>query len=173
MKKNIFKVSLVSFLVLLLSGVSNAGDIIVTQEDLNKSTIIYNKAGGIDTSDGCTINKDVKICLLSSSSVSLKPEFGSNLGSNLSVVIGDWSNLNKDMDIDQNGIKDWWEIKNFEALLGSNINSDSDNDGFSNYAEYISNTNPKDSGSKPVANSVISYEYDSIGRIKKITRNAQ
>ncbi len=82
-------------------------------------------------------------------------------------------NLSKEIDTDQNGIEDSWEIKYFGALLGTNINSDSDNDGFSNYTEYLSNTNPKDSGSKPVANSVISYEYDSIGRIKKITRNAQ
>ncbi|MCP3921495.1 MAG: hypothetical protein GY714_02805 [Desulfobacterales bacterium] len=74
-------------------------------------------------------------------------------------------------DYDQNGIKDWWEMKHFGALLGSNINSDSDNDGFSDLIEYKFDSDPKNAEITPKSNTEIKYEYDSIGRIKKITRN--
>ncbi len=86
-----------------------------------------------------------------------------------------FSNLyaNDPLDTDNNGILDGWEIQYFGELLGENKFNDSDNDGYSDYIEFKSNTIPTDSSSIPATHTEIIYEYDSIGRIKKTTRNIQ
>ncbi len=78
---------------------------------------------------------------------------------------------NDPLDTDRNGILDGWEIQYFGELLGENKFNDADNDGYSDFIEFKSNTIPTDSSSIPAAHTEIVYEYDSIGRIKKTTRN--
>ncbi len=84
-----------------------------------------------------------------------------------------YSELPSNLDTDGNGIFDAWELQYFGFHLGNEKYEDTDNDGFSNYIESIAGTNPKDSGNKPASESTINYEYDSVGRIIKISRNVQ
>jgi len=50
------------------------------------------------------------------------------------------------MDDNQNGIPDWWEIQ-YGLIDSQGIDSDSDEDGFSDMDEYYSDTNPTDNTS--------------------------
>src|ERR1035437_10557530 len=45
-------------------------------------------------------------------------------------------------DTDANGLPDWWELKYFNVLTGTNPNADADLDGASNLFEYLTGTNP-------------------------------
>jgi hypothetical protein len=45
-------------------------------------------------------------------------------------------------DTDGNGLPDWWELKYFSVLTGTNPNGDPDHDGVSNLNEYLTGTNP-------------------------------
>jgi YD repeat-containing protein len=66
------------------------------------------------------------------------------------MLVGDWSlptpfQVNMTQDANTNGIPDWWEYYYLGSLQPGN--ADYDHDGFSNYAEYIADTNPTDSSS--------------------------
>ena len=50
-------------------------------------------------------------------------------------------------DTDANGLPDWWELKYFSVLTGTNPNADPDHDGASNLAEYLAGTDPTDATS--------------------------
>lgn len=71
------------------------------------------------------------------------------------------------VDSDNDGIPDWWELAKFGTLLRG-ANDDQDMDGINNYVEYIAGSDPNDPNSKPKPG--IYYEYDAVGRIKKIVR---
>lgn len=72
-----------------------------------------------------------------------------------------------DLDNDDDGLEDWWEIKYFGLTLEHGANDDPDGDGVSNRIEKILGSNPaKDDLPGPS----IHYEYDALGRIKKIWR---
>ena len=65
-------------------------------------------------------------------------------------LVGDWSSptpfaVNMNLDSNTNGIPDWWEYQYFGQLVSAS--ADPDHDGFSNYAEYIADTNPNDANS--------------------------
>jgi len=45
-------------------------------------------------------------------------------------------------DTDGNGLPDWWELKHFGVLTGTNPNADPDHDGASNLFEYLTGMNP-------------------------------
>lgn len=45
-------------------------------------------------------------------------------------------------DTDGNGLPDWWELKYFAVLIGTDPNGDADRDGASNLYEYLSGTTP-------------------------------
>jgi hypothetical protein len=45
-------------------------------------------------------------------------------------------------DTDGNGLPDWWELKYFGVLTGTDPNGDADHDGASNLFEYLTGTNP-------------------------------
>jgi hypothetical protein len=50
-------------------------------------------------------------------------------------------------DTDGNGLPDWWELKYFGVLTGTDPNGDPDHDGASNLFEYLSGTNPTNAAS--------------------------
>jgi hypothetical protein len=50
-------------------------------------------------------------------------------------------------DTDGNGLPDWWELKYFGVLTGTDPNADPDHDGASNLFEYLTGTNPTNANS--------------------------
>ncbi len=50
-------------------------------------------------------------------------------------------------DTDGNGLPDWWELKYFGVLTGTDPNADPDHDGASNLFEYLTGTNPTNASS--------------------------
>jgi hypothetical protein len=72
-----------------------------------------------------------------------------------------------DMDNDDDGLADWWEIKYFGYTLETNPNEDSDGDGVLNYIEFKLRTNPVQ---KDLAGPGVHYEYDGAGRKIRIYR---
>jgi hypothetical protein len=50
-------------------------------------------------------------------------------------------------DTDANGLPDWWELKYFGVLTGTDLNADPDHDGTSNLFEYLTGTNPTNASS--------------------------
>jgi len=50
-------------------------------------------------------------------------------------------------DTDDNGLPDWWELKYFGVLTGTDPNADPDHDGVSNLNEYLAGTNPTNDAS--------------------------
>jgi parallel beta-helix repeat protein len=71
-------------------------------------------------------------------------------------------------DTDHDGLSDVWEISHFGNLLQSG-DGDYDNDGFSNWTEFMLGTDPDNVISIP-ANKT-GFEYDNAGRINKIKWN--
>lgn len=55
----------------------------------------------------------------------------------------------EDLDDDNDGMPDTWETANGLDPLTNDSASDADGDGYSNYREFRSGTNPNDPGSKP------------------------
>ena len=58
-----------------------------------------------------------------------------------------FTNAIRRLDTDDDGIPDWWAIKYFGGATSCNPNLDPDNDGFSNYQEYLLGTDPTDPSS--------------------------
>jgi subtilisin family serine protease len=58
------------------------------------------------------------------------------------VITGGRLNLLRIVDTDRNGLPDWWELTYFGHLLGTQATADTDGDGASNFAEWVSGTNP-------------------------------
>ena len=50
-------------------------------------------------------------------------------------------------DTDANGLPDWWELKFFGVLTGTDLNADPDHDGAPNLFEYLTGTNPTNASS--------------------------
>lgn len=72
-----------------------------------------------------------------------------------------------DMDNDDDGMEDWWEIKYFGLDLNNDRNDDFDGDGISNYIEYRLRLDPS-AGQN--LNPGLHYEYDDLGRVTRIQR---
>lgn len=75
--------------------------------------------------------------------------------------------FNQDGDIDGDGMKDSWEMEHF-GTLSETADGDADSDGVSNHVEFLGNSDPNSAADKPKRGTY--YEYDEIGRIKKIIR---
>jgi subtilisin family serine protease len=63
------------------------------------------------------------------------------------VSTGGRLNLQRMVDTDGNGLPDWWELKYFGHLTGTDPNADPDQDGMSNLAEWVAGTNPTNAAS--------------------------
>jgi len=71
------------------------------------------------------------------------------------------------MDSDADDLPDWWEVDNFGYTLANHRNQDSDGDGVTNYVEFKLGANP---AQKDLPGPGVHYEYDALGRLKKIYR---
>ena len=67
-----------------------------------------------------------------------------NLYGSASVTV---TNVIRRLDTDADGIPDWWAIQHFGGATACNPNLDPDNDGFTNYQEYLLGTDPNDPSS--------------------------
>ena len=72
-----------------------------------------------------------------------------------------------DLDNDDDGLADWWEVKYFGYTLEHGYNADSDGDGVANYLEFKLGANP---ALNDLPGTGVHYEYDALGRIKRIFR---
>ena len=70
-------------------------------------------------------------------------------------------------DNDGDNLPDWWEVKYFGYTLENQPNEDADGDGVTNYVEYKLNANP---ALNDLPGPGTHYEYDALGRIKRIYR---
>ncbi len=68
-------------------------------------------------------------------------------GLNGKVRTGGRLNLQRMVDTDGNGLPDWWELKYFGHLTGTNPNADPDHDGMGNLAEWVAGTTPTNAAS--------------------------
>lgn len=72
-----------------------------------------------------------------------------------------------DLDNDDDGLEDWWEIQYFGLTMEYEGYDDNDGDGVLNKYEFLF-------GANPILNDLpgpgIHYEYDALGRIKQIYR---
>jgi len=184
--------SLAIVLVVAIFSISyaNAADLYLNSP---LETDYYQSDGDIFAQDGCVVPQAKNVRFLAQSSIALEPGFRVESGSTFVATIGNFSNIPPDADIDGDGLPDQleltyfgdliqgpgddydndgmldgWEINNGLDPTVDDTNTDADGDGFSNCIEYITVTNPSDSGSKPRKG--IYYEYDSNGRIKKLIR---
>lgn len=57
------------------------------------------------------------------------------------VATGGVVNLRKIVDTDEDNLPDWWEMEHFNTLTNNDA-FDSDNDGYTNREEFLSNTDP-------------------------------
>lgn len=73
-----------------------------------------------------------------------------------------------DVDSDDDRIPDGWEVANNLDPLVDDTNLDPDKDNLINYLEYYFKSDPQNAASLPPKGSY--YEYDVLGRIKKIIR---
>ena len=64
------------------------------------------------------------------------------------VATGGVVNLRKIVDTDEDNLPDWWEMDHFSTLNYTN-SQDSDNDGYSNRDEFLSETDPTDANDRP------------------------
>ena len=82
------------------------------------------------------------------------------------MIIG--SNPNSyNLDNDGDGLLDWWELSYFADLTVSSPNVDSDGDGVLDSVEFTLKSDPS---VNDLPGPGIHYEYDELGRIKKIWR---
>lgn len=72
-----------------------------------------------------------------------------------------------DLDNDDDGLPDWWELSYFADLIIGSPDADSDGDGVINRIEFTLKSNPT---VNDLPGPGIHYEYDELGRIKKIWR---
>ncbi len=83
------------------------------------------------------------------------------------TALSETSACNEDTDGDK--IDDKWELDNSLDPLADDAGEDPDGDRLTNYLEYYFNgSDPQDGGSLPPKGTY--YEYDDLGRVKKIVR---
>lgn len=134
---------------------------------VNQELSGYYRVTGSITADNCWVEPGNYAWLVAWTSVTVEPTFEAKAGSEFGIVIGGYENLPQDLDHDDDTLPDWWELYYF-GDLGQDGNGDYDGDNVPNYMEHEHETDPTSAGSRPPAG--LHYEYDDLGRIKKIER---
>ncbi|RJP75075.1 MAG: hypothetical protein C4522_21725 [Desulfobacteraceae bacterium] len=154
------------FFILMIAGNATAfaTDLTVTG---TLSNGVYHADGKITSANTCEVESTKNVYFLASTSVGLNPGFRVQAGGKLNVIIGDQSDLPAGLDADNDQMPDVWEIQYGIDTTQDNSDEDADGDGATNLVECYSDTNPTDGNSRPKGTY---FEYNSDGRIKKITR---
>lgn len=163
-KKDCFGIAVLIILLIATGKPAFASDLTVTGT-LSSGT--YYADGKITSANECRVESTKNVYFLASTGAVLNPGFRVQTGGRLNVIIGDHNDLPAGLDADNDGMPDAWEIQNNLNTTQNDASQDADNDGASNLVEFNSNTNPNDGNSRPKGTY---FEYDSDGRIKKITR---
>ncbi len=101
----------------------------------------------ISAQDECSIESGVTVRFLSEGTIRLLPEFHAKPGSDFKTIIGDYSALPPDMDLDEDGMPASWEVQyGLDPAFDDSL-IDSDDDGLSNSDEYARGTYPDDEDS--------------------------
>jgi hypothetical protein len=116
--------------------------------------------------NGCSVPAGRQVWLVAGKRISLRGGFYVAAGSRFSAVTGGVERLPRELNLDGDAFADWWELAWFGNLSQAG-GGDYDKDGISNISEYLLNTDPTNSASRP---SGLFYRYDDLGRIIKVIR---
>jgi hypothetical protein len=156
--------SLVFFLGFLsLNQTANAEDL---ELEGFLETGYYRSDATITTKKGCRVSSGRQVWLLAGNQIRMMAGFRVESGAVLSAVIGGYEAVPRTLNLDKDGLPDWWELNHFDDLAQGDTN-DFDADGFSNFTEYNLGSNPVIFENRP---SGLSYRYDALGRLVEITR---
>jgi hypothetical protein len=127
----------------------------------------YISSEGIVAGEECVILPNQKVFFGASTQIRLLPGFNARAGSFFSALIGDFSDVTPTSDSDNDGEYDWWELAVF-STTNLSATSDTDGDGVTDFIEIKMDTDPRDPSDTPSGR--LRFEYDELGRIKKIMR---
>jgi hypothetical protein len=153
-RKCIILINIFSILVFVAFNASAA--------DLDNGPVVSNPT--LSSSD--TVNAGKIVFFGASSEIILTPGFHAKSGCVFRAKIGNYAGLDKDTD-DGDGKPDYQELSYFGTTSGDE-STDRDNDGVPDFMELKYGSDPENANDMPEG--VIIYEYDGLGRIKKIYR---
>ena len=129
----------------------------VFAEDLYLNTQLesdyYQSDDDIVAQDGCEILQGRWVWFVAGTGAILEPGFHVESGAIFGLVIGGYEDLPKDLDYDEDGLADWWELYYF-GDLDEDCGDDYDGDGFSNCEEYFLGSNPDAGPGSVVAHAI-------------------
>ena len=128
---------------------------------------VYSSEGTIIAQENCLIESNHQVLLLAGQQIVLKAGFHATAGTDFKAMIGDYRDIPEDLDTDSDGLPDWWEVRYFSDTLVSGLSNDADGDGVINSVEFKLGANP---AINDLPGSGVHYEYDALGRIKRIYR---
>jgi hypothetical protein len=153
-KKGIIVITSFSILVFIALNASAA--------ELDSGPVVSNPTlSSVDT-----INAGKIVFFGASSEIMLKPGFHAKSGCVFRAKIGDYIGLDQNRD-DGDGMLDYKELAYF-GTASYDETTDVDSDGVPNFIEVQYGSDPDNANDLPVGIRI--YEYDELGRIKKIFR---
>lgn len=129
----------------------------------------YFSDGTISSADtSCDILENRKVeCI--SPVVALRPGFSVKIGARFGVINGSsYADIPNHFDIDEDELKDWWEIASFGDIATQTKWTDDDNDGASDVIEFMLGTEPDNPNDRPDTGD--HFLYDAEGRVKNVIR---
>lgn len=139
-------------------------DTLILNRPLKTDYYLSNK--DIAAVDGSSVPAGNQVWLVAGGRIRLHGGFFVLRGARFSAVTGGIDRVPRPLNLDHDGIADWWELKYF-GNLNPDGNGDFDNDGISDLSEYLMQTDPTNAANRP---SGLFYRYDDLGRTVKIIR---
>ena len=72
------------------------------------------------------------------------------------------------VDLDGDGLPDWWEVKHFGAITEQSGSDDYDNDGYTNLQEYASGTDPTVKNAQPTLMENLKADWTDLAAITAV-----
>jgi hypothetical protein len=123
--------------------------------------------GNIEIEEDATVVTGRTVLCVATGTMTFGTGFTVESGSVFGAFSGTPSEIADSIDYDSDGMPDYWEYTYFSSL-DEDASGDYDGDGYMNILEYEKSANPDNSASTP--DPELTYEYDEMGRITKITR---